>query len=248
MIVSIMQPYFFPYIGYFQLIAHSDTFVLFDDVQYIKRGWVNRNRILSYGKPAWMTLPVLYGPHYLPICARSYQLDAICVRRCIRQIEVAYQRAPHFDAVFPLVRELIQYPDHNVATFNVNLLRRLSEYLGIAPRFLLASELDKDQRLAGQELVVDICRRLGATHYVNPIGGTQLYQSSRFARDGIELGFLRSTAEAYPQFGYEPVNSLSIIDVLMFNSPDRIQELMHHYCIDKNPDAMPQITGQPGAA
>lgn len=245
MIVSIMQPYFFPYIGYFQLIAQSDVFVLFDDVQYIKRGWVNRNRILSYGQATWLTLPVVYGPHELPIRDRDYQLDAASVRRCTRQVEVAYKRAPQFDAVFPLVRDLLQFPDTNIAAFNVHLIRRLTDWLGIAPRFVLASDLDKDRQLAGQELVIDICRRLQATRYVNPIGGTKLYQASRFARDGIELGFLRSTVPAYPQFGEEPVTSLSIIDVLMFNDPQQVRELMRHYSIDANPDAaMPQAADE----
>jgi hypothetical protein len=247
-IVSVMQPYFFPYIGYFQLLAQSDVFVFSDDVQYIKGGWVNRNRILLQGKPAWLGLPVLYGPHRLAIRHRQYQLEPATVRRCKRQIQAAYERAPYFGTVFPLLGEILEYPVADVASFNINLIRRVAERIGITTRCVVASDLGIGPGLAGQELVIDICRRLRATRYVNPIGGTKLYQASRFARDGIELGFLRSTVPAYPQFAEEPVTCLSMIDVLMFNTPQAIRELMRHYSIDANPDgAGLQATGMPGA-
>lgn len=248
MIVSILQPYFFPYIGYFQLIAHCNVCVLFDDVQYIKNGWINRNRILSHGKAAWLTLPVLYGPHQLSIRRRRYQLDAASVRRCMRHIRAAYERAPHFDEVYPLLCEILQFPDPDVAAFNVHLIRRTTERLGITTRFVLASELDKNPELAGQELVIDICRQVHATRYINPISGIPLYRGSRFARDGIELGFLRSAVPTYPQFSQETVPALSIIDVLMFNSLQQIRELLRHYRIETGSDAIEAHATMGGAA
>lgn len=232
MIVSILQPYLFPYIGYFQLINHSDICVLSDDVQYIKNGWINRNRILSHGKAAWLTRPVLYGPHHLSIRDRRYQPGTTMVNRCLRQIRASYQHAPHFDTIFPVLQETLKHPDLNVAAFNIESIRRLAKELGITTRFVVASELAKTPCLAGQELVIDICKRLNATRYVNPLGGMALYHRDRFAIDGITLGFLRSTVPEYAQFSNAGVRSLSIIDVMMFNDIRRMRELMEHYRID----------------
>ena len=229
MIVSIMQPYFFPYIGYFQLMSQSDVFVFHDDVQYIKGGWINRNRILRNGAPAWLTLPVRQAASDLAINRRHYRLEPAEVAGVLRRLAAAYRKAPLFAAMFPLVAELMNFGDANVAAFNVNLLERLAARLAIRSRFVLSSAMAKDDGLTGQERVIDICRRLGATHYVNPTGGTRLYQPDRFAAAGIELRFLESTAPAYAQFGQAPVADLSIIDILMFNSDEATARLLPQY-------------------
>ena len=228
MIVSIMHPYFFPYVGYFQLIFHSDIFVLFDDVQYINLGWVNRNRILRNGKPCWVTLPVRKGSSHLAINQRFYQLERNVVR-VLRRIEAAYRKAPGFAATFPMIEELLNFSDANVAAFNVNLIERITARLSIGTRFVLSSTMVKDSNLAGQERVIDMCRRLGATHYVNPIGGLHLYQPERFAAAGIKLSFLQTAVSAYPQFGQPPVPDLSIIDIFMFNSGESVARLLPEY-------------------
>lgn len=229
MIVSIMHPYFFPYIGYFQLIAQSDVFILFDDVQYINRGWVNRNRILRNGEPCWLTFPVRKGSSHLAINQRYYQLEQADVERILRRIEAAYRPAPHFATVFPFVEELMNFGDANVAAFNVNLIERIAARLGIRTRFVLSSAMVKDDSLAGQERVIDMCRRLGATRYVNPVGGARLYAAERFAASGMNLSFLQPAPAAYPQFGQPPVPDLSIIDVLMFNGDETVARLLHNY-------------------
>jgi hypothetical protein len=218
MIVSIMQPYFFPYIGYFQLMSACEVFVVFDDAQYIQRGWVNRNRILIKGSPQWVTLPVNYADHRWPINRRDYLLqDGVQPQKLLRRIAGAYQGAPHFRETMELVSEILSFPDPNVAAFNVNLLRRTAAFIGIPTPLLMASELEKDNSLAGQDIVTDICSRLGAARYINPIGGADLYDDGFFAAKGIELRFLRSCAPVYAQFGSAPQASLSIIDALMFN-------------------------------
>jgi hypothetical protein len=229
MIISIMQPYFFPYIGYFQLIFQSEIFVVHDDVQYIKGGWVNRNRILRNGEPCWVTLPVRKGSSRLVINQRYYQLERTDVMRVLRRIEAAYRKAPHFDATFPLIEELLNFGNANVAAFNVNLIERIAARLAIRTRFVLSSAMVKNDVLAGQERVIDMCRRLGATHYVNPIGGVRLYRPDRFAAAGIELSFLQTVASPYPQFGQTPVPDLSIIDILMFNSDQSVARLLRKY-------------------
>ena len=229
MIVSIMQPYFFPYIGYFQLVANSDIFVFHDDVQYIKGGWVNRNRILRDGRPCWLTLPVRNGAFQLTIQQRQYQLDKPVIARVLRRIEASYSKAPRFEVVFPLVEKLITLATANVAYFNDNLIKRITAELGARAKFILSSELDKQNHLAGQERVVNICQRLGATHYVNPIGGTRLYDADRFAKAGIRLSFLETAEITYPQFGNPSIPNLSIIDVLMFNDEKRVACMLKQY-------------------
>lgn len=222
-----MQPYFFPYMGYFQLIDRSDIFVFADDVQYLKRGWINRNRILRAGEACWLTLPVRKGAHSLSINQRSYEF--VNARRLLRRIEASYRRAPRFDETFALVRQIMECSNANVAEFNMNLITRVADRLGITTRFVVSSRLEKNAGLTGQERVVDICQRLGAAHYVNPIGGIRLYQAARFARAGIELSFVQSTVPAYAQFGDPPIGSLSIVDSLMFNGDSVIAEHLKAY-------------------
>ncbi len=242
MIVSIMQPYFFPYIGYFQLMFQSDIFVFHDDVQFIKGGWVNRNRILRNGEPRWLTLPVRKAASQLAINRRYYQLEQANVERLSRRIEAAYRKAPCFAAIFPVVEELLKFGDANVAAFNVNLIERIAARLAIRTRFVRSSEMEKDDRLTGQERVIDICRCLGATHYVNPIGGVRLYQSDRFAVADIKLSFLKPAVSAYPQFGQAPVPDLSVIDILMFNSAESVARLLSKYRLQPHAlEASPRI-------
>lgn len=238
MIVSIMQPYFFPYAGYFQLIAQSDVFVFYDDVQYIKGGWINRNRILRNGAPCWLTLPVRKAASHLPINRRGYQLDRGAAGQLLRRIEAAYREAPHFAAVFPFIAELLRFGDANVAAFNVNLVERIAARLGLRTRFALSSAMAKDDGLIGQDRVIDMCRRLGATEYVNPVGGARLYAAERFAAAGMRLSFLQPGVSAYPQFGADPVPDLSIIDVMMFNGDEAIACLLQDFRLLR-PDAAP---------
>ena len=229
--VAIMQPYFFPYIGYFQLMAWSDVFVLHDDVQYIKGGWVNRNRILMNGADRTITFPVQKGAHELPINARHYVDDKQARRDICNLVKQAYRKAPHFPEVFPLFEELLESADRNVAHYNGNLARRIAQYLGIACRIVDSSALEKDDSLAGEARVLEICKRLGATDYTNPIGGTSLYHGDAFAQQGITLRFLEAQNMRYPQHGDSWVPFLSIIDVLMFNSVEETRKLLGAYTL-----------------
>lgn len=240
MIVSIMQPYFFPYLGYFQLIAASDVFVLHDDVQYIKDGWVNRNRVLRNGQPAWITLPVLRGAHDLPINDRYYRLVP-CARRILRQLENCYRTAPRYHSVFPLISELMGMSDPNVARFNGATVTRLVSHLGLGPRIVTSSDLPKDRNLGGEQRVIAICRSVGATTYLNPAGGTHLYERQQFARQGINLKFLESPDLSYPQSGRTPVSHLSIIDALMFNDAAALAALLRNFRIIECPPSVARI-------
>jgi len=230
MIVAIMQPYFFPYIGYFQLLAASDLFVFYDDVQFIKGGWVNRNRVLVKGGAEWITYPIAHASYSLPINARHYLVGDKLATRMINRLRNAYRWAPHFDETMTLVEEVMAVKTSNVADFNIHLLRVIAAHLGIRTAAITASSLGpKDVSLGAEQVVVDMCRRLGATHYVNAEGGRSLYHRGAFETHGIDLAFLQCDAQPYAQFGEPFVPSLSIIDVLMFNTPQRIRQMLGQF-------------------
>lgn len=224
-----MQPYFFPYIGYFQLMKAVDYFVFYDDVQYIKNWWFNRNRILVSGQAAWWGLPVIKAPHELPINQRSYQLTNDRTDALKQQIEGAYRKAREFRSVFDQLNVLLAYRDQNIAGFNQHHLIKIARSIRLSCRFEISSEMEKDNNLKGQGRIIDICRRLGATQYLNPIGGLGLYDGKVFGKAGIELRFIKARATDYPQFGQAHVPFLSIIDVLMFNSLDQVASLLDNY-------------------
>lgn len=192
--VAVMQPYFFPYIGYFQLIDSADVFVAYDDVQYIERGWVNRNRISVGGRVKWLTFPVRKERRELAINQRRYlaRENAGIVRDKIR---AAYSGSRFFEETFPRISDLLDYEDNNVASFNTNLLKVLALHLGSSPRFIMASELQIPEHLRAEDRVLEICRRLGADRYINPIGGAGLYHRGKFDGAGIELSFIKTVCE-----------------------------------------------------
>ena len=229
MIAAIMQPYLLPYIGYFQLIAAADVFVILDDVQYIRRGWINRNRILLNGEPHWLTLPVAYAEQETKIIEMQYQLDDAALRKVGNQLDAAYRKAPQRDAMQPLLDQVLGASDSNVARFNTAGLRRVCEALGVGTPMVAASEMGRDTELKAQAGLIDICRRLGADHYVNAAGGVDLYQAAAFAEQGLALSFIRSEAPPYRQFGAPFVANLSIADLLMFCGPEQLAEQMAAY-------------------
>jgi WbqC-like protein family len=225
-IAAIMQPYFFPYIGYFQLMRAVDIFVFHDDVQYIKAGWVNRNRILLNGEASWLTLPVRKDASSLAINQRHYTLDADTVDSTQQRLRGCYSKAPEYAETFPFLCELLAYPNSNVAAFNSSLLIALARKLGIRCEFTSASEIDVPVDSKSQDKVIELCRRIGADRYINPIGGLALYDGAAFAGAGIDLSFLQAKPTHYAQFGATHLPFLSIIDVLMFNPTAQVQTML----------------------
>lgn len=212
MIAAIMQPYFFPYIGYVQLMRAVDVFVLYDDAQYMKGGWINRNRIAVDGRPGWLTLPVRRDSIALPINRRDYGLGEP-VETVKRQLAAAYRRAPAYREASRTIDALLDCLDANVAGYNANLLQGVARDLGIGCAIVASSSLGGDGGLRGEDRVIDLCRRVGATRYVNAIGGTGLYDADRFARDGLALAFLRTRAP--PEELKDGPAQLSIVHWLM---------------------------------
>lgn len=224
--IAIMQPYFLPYLGYFQLISAVDRFVIYDTIQFTKKGWINRNQLLRDGAAVMFTLPVRKGSDYLNVVDR-HLADDFDPRTLLNQIAGAYRKAPQFAGTMPLIEAILQYRSSNLFDFLLHSLRQCCDHLNIATPLLLSSKVeDGPPRLQGQSRVIDICRRLDGTVYINPPGGRALYAADEFAAQGLGLQFIRPRLRSYPQFGADFVPSLSILDVMMFNAPDQINSTL----------------------
>jgi hypothetical protein len=224
--LAIMQPYLFPYIGYFQLMAAVDKFVVFDDVNYINRGWINRNRILLNAAAHTFTVPLQGASQNRLICDIELVNDSIWRDKLLRTLQLAYGKAPFYSLVSGLVESIIQYPGNQLDQLLLNSLREVNRYLGLEVEIVSTSRIYQNSHLKGQERILDICLKEQADIYINPIGGLELYEKAKFSEKGVQLFFLRSRPISYPQGQGEHVPWLSIIDVLMYNDPAAIRQLL----------------------
>lgn len=229
--VGIMQPYFMPYMGYWQLLAAVDRYVVYDDVNFIKQGWVNRNRILVNGKPGYINVPMLGAGSSRKINEIGVNNDMRLVRKNLRMIGNLYGKAPYYREVSPLLEAVLSCGKDNLAEYLTESIKAVCGYLGIGTELVISSSLDKDCSLKGQDKVLEICRLLGADEYYNAIGGRGLYSGGAFAEKGISLKFLQTDDLEYAQFGQGFVGNLSIIDVMMFNSVREIKEMLEKYTL-----------------
>jgi len=219
--LAIMQPYFFPYIGYFQLIAAVDRFIVYDNIKYTKKGWFNRNRILKNGRDILFSLPLKSDSDFLDVRDRELAAD-FKMNKLLNQIKGSYQLAPYFKQVFPLVEHIMQYGNFNLFRFLHNSIVKTCEYLRIDTEIEISSDIQIAHTLKNQDKVIALCKKSGASIYINAIGGLDLYSKKDFHAKGIELKFIKPMPFEYKQFDNEFVPWLSIIDVLMFNSIDAI--------------------------
>ena len=226
--VAIMQPYLFPYIGYFQLIAAVDVFVLYDNIKYTKKGWINRNRMLQNGKDVMFSLPLKSDSDYLNVCQRELSTD-FNRDKLLNQLKGAYRRAPYFEQTFPLIEEIVQHENQNLFLFLQHSIVKTCAHLGITTEIRNSSDIAIDHTLKNQNKVLALCEAVGASTYVNAIGGIELYSKKTFRDKDIDLKFIQSNPFEYPQFGDAFVPWLSIIDVMMFNPLETIQT-----CISTN--------------
>lgn len=228
--LAIMQPYLFPYIGYFQLINAVDKFIIADDVQYINKGWINRNRILIKGKEHLFTLSIKKAPFHFNINQRHY-IDAVGFqkKKLLNTIRHAYSKAPFYDVVMDLLVDIFADQELNVSTMITNSLKSVCLYIGIKPDYCLSSELARNNSLSMEESTLDINKCMGSDNYINQIGGVKLYSKEKFVENHIKLNFLKTKEIPYKQFSNDFVPNLSIIDVLMFNSKIEVQRLLNEY-------------------
>lgn len=230
--LAMMQPYLFPYLGYFQLIALSDVFVLGDDLQYIRSGWVNRNRILYNGEAKLITFPLKRDRFDLPIKQRELCDNfADEAQRLISLITHSYRKAPYFAQVMPLLERLINFPQQSLALYIEHSIREMCAYLHIDTPIFRSSDLDIGTPVDKQDRVVRIMRNLACERYINPIGGVELYDPEYFARHDLSLRFFKMDPIDYRQYRDSFVANLSIIDVLMFNCVEQVQQRLSCYSL-----------------
>jgi len=236
----LMQPYFAPYIGYFGLIAKCDRFVSFDTAQFIKGGWIQRNRMLKPGGGwQYVRIPIRKAPHRVEI--RQVQVaDDPKWRRKMRNQLQHYRRAPHYASTMDLLRRCLDQQASDIATFNLNALRLICVHLGLDTPIEALSDLDIDLgECAGPgDWGRVVSRECGASRYLNAIGGQALFEPALFAQDSVELTFLKARPQAYAQLGSPHEPWLSILDVLMFNAPEQVREMCHEMDIT-------DVAGQP---
>jgi len=228
--VGIMQPYFFPYLGYWQLLSAVDKYVVYDDVAYIKGGWINRNNILLNGQAHLITLPLEQSSSFKNINEIDITYNMKQREKIIKVLEAAYKKAPYYDTISSKIYELIMNAK-TIADLNYEAILAIKDYLGLTTEIILSSSIKKDNELRGQDKVIHINKILGADTYYNAIGGMELYDKLSFAQEGLKLYFLKMAPIEYKQFRNEFVPNLSILDVLMFNSPSETNELLKKYCL-----------------
>ena len=229
-----MQPYFFPYISYFQLLNMVDKYVVFDTACFSNNKWGFRNRILINGAPGFFRVKTLKASQYKRFNEISISNSIEEKKKSLHALECSYKKAPHFSEVMPILEQFIMADYDNLAECNVASNKLVCNYLGIKTEILLYSEMDCDNDHKRQYRIFDVCRILGGNEYVNAIGGMELYDFEEFRENGIELAFLKSDDIIYPQFGGEFVPDLSIIDVMMFNSVPEVQEMLNRYTLIKS--------------
>ena len=228
--LGIMQPYFFPYIGYWQLMNAVDRYVIYDDVAFIKNGWINRNRILINGAPAYFNLPTAGAGSFVPINEVRLSGEKKLFDKLLKTLDNAYRKAPFFAETMPLVEAVMTSGGEYMAELLEFQIRAVAKHLGMKTEILVSSrDVAKNSELRAQDKVLDICRNLGATEYYNAIGGRELYDKAAFAGRGVALSFLSTADIVYKQYKNDFVPNLSIIDVLMFNGAETTGKLLNEY-------------------
>ena len=228
--LSIMQPYVFPYIGYFQLIEASDEIVFYDDVNFIKKGWVNRNRILLNKKDFLFTIPIEKASQNKKINQTKITLDSKSRRKLIMQMKSAYLKAPFFRKVMILIEETFGMEYDNVGDMGIQSISFVYEYLGKSFKWTKSSISSSTSiDLVKADRLISITKQFKYDRYINPVGGQEIYQKGYFKKQGIKLQFLKSGKIEYVQSGNEFIPSLSIIDVLMYNDKPTVLQFLKNY-------------------
>lgn len=224
--LAIMQPYFFPYVGYFQLVAAVDTFVFYDDVAFIKQGWINRNRLSLSGRTSWFTLPVVGGSSNLKINELEVQAGDVWRRKMLASVKQSYGKAPFFEHAYGLLADLLLSGESSLSEIAQRSVVNVARYIGLTTEFLASSGRYGNEEMCGAERVLDICKRERAVEYHNLPGGRTLYSADEFSAAGVELRFVEPNLTAYRQMAepFEP--GLSMLDVLMFNDRQALLRLL----------------------
>lgn len=229
--LGIMQPYFFPYIGYWQLLAAVDKYIIYDDVNFIKGGWINRNRILNGKNVQYFNVQMEGASSFKHINQINVQKNDVYVEKSKKTLWNAYHKAPFFESAFPVITDILDCEEINLAKYLEYSIKAVCRYLNINTEILDSSQIEKNSFLKGEEKVIDICKHMGANKYYNAIGGKDLYNFSNFKSQGIKLLFLQPGEIEYNQGTGAFIPNLSIIDVMMNNSVEKIYEFLNNYVL-----------------
>ena len=227
--IGIMQPYIFPYIGYFQLINAVDKFILYDDVNFINKGWINRNRMLNNGKDSLFSIPLKEASQNKLINEIEVNWDSAWKSKFLKTLEQCYKKAPFYQETLLIIQQTLNVDDEPISKIVEHNLRLICKYLDIKTEIVSSSAIYQNSHLKAQERILAICLQEKATQYINPIGGLELYDKDFFEAQNIQLNFIKSKLIQYPQFKNEFVPWLSMIDVLMFNSKEEIISFINNY-------------------
>ncbi len=231
--LGIMQPYFMPYIGYWQMMNVVDKYVIYDDVNYKKGSWSNRNRILMKGKEegwAYISLPLNKASQNKKYNETFISDDKKMIEKLLKSIYSSYCKAPFFKAVFNIVEDILYNDEKQLARFLKYSFEKVNKYIGIETELIMSSDIKKNNELKLEKKIIHICEVMKADQYYSAMGGWDLYSKEEFAEHGIEFIFLKAKDTIqYKQFDNQFVPWLSIIDVMMFNSVDEIQKMLNEY-------------------
>ena len=244
MIAAANQPYFLPYISYWQLIHAADLFLVGDDYAYIKRGWINRNRILVNGAPEYFGIEVQKASSFR-LCTELHRAD-IDRRKKMNKIYEAYHNAPCYEAGRDLIDRILSCEETVLSEFLLFSIREICAYLGITTPIMKTSEIEGNSLLRRENRIFDFCEKLGADIYANPIGGMERYSFEDFRQHGISLRFIQTDDIAYRQYGGTFVDRLSILDVIMFNTREEIQNMLDRYVWVTETGILPAESGLGG--
>ena len=225
-----MQPYLFPYIGYWQLINAVDTFVVYDNIQFSKKGWFHRNNILLNGEKSFFTIPLKKDSDYLDVKDRFIADNSEKqIKKIVIQIQNAYKKSPFFDDVFPVIQMIFSQNEKNLFNYIYVSIINILKYLDINTDIIISSNINIDHALKSQKKVIAINKFMHADIYINSIGGTELYNKKEFEKENIKLLFIKSQIPEYKQFNNNFIPNLSIIDIMMFNSRKEIKKMLCRY-------------------
>ena len=231
--LAIMQPYLFPYIGYFQLMSAVDEFVVYDNIEFTKKGWINRNRILVNGQEAYITVPLRKDSDFLDVRERVLSDTwPIEKQRILNRLTESYRKAPYYKEVYPLVESSLGFEEMNLFKFILNSIALANDYLDIKTKLVVSSTIAVNHELKAEQKVLSICKVKNANVYINLPGGISLYDKDKFDAAGIRLLFIRPNEIRYRQFENEFIPRLSIIDTMMFNSKAEIKNMLNSFNLE----------------
>ena len=228
--IGIMQPYFLPYLGYWQIMNMVDKYIVYDNIQYTKKGWFNRNRFLQNGHDELFSINLEKASDFLDV--RERNISPVFNRvKLLEQFKNSYRKAPYFKENFPLIEHIVMYPEKNLFKYLFNSIQTVHDAFDMKSELIISSDVDIDHSKKAAEKVKALVLAVGGNEYINPIGGVDLYSYIDFKKSGIDLKFHKISDIKYKQFDNEFIPCLSIVDVLMFNSIQKTKEMLNAYTL-----------------